>query len=329
MPDPSPDDGSDDDDMGDYSGLSQDIEDSSDDGSGSGDNKEEGHDDEEDVAKVVTTTKVGKAAAAAKKAASSRKIAKTKAANAKKRKAAASLLSGLDSSTRKKKAIERFSPGEKAVRSRIGLGPPSHRSEQGKDNSKEDADATLAREYVEGMTVADIRAALRDRQALVSGRKAVVTERLLDLLKVEREEKKKNKSNVASTKLDLGGEPVSDDSNDVKELIRAMMEQQRMMLQLMHAKNMDQLQNEGPPNISAKKPPPTPQKDATEITTTSLGKQIADRFQTIKPKPSTYVGDHDMALFFRHNLEMAKLIQENAELRQDRLIGDMIRGVHD
>ena len=168
VPDPNPDDGSNDDDMGDYSGLSEDSEDGSDDGSGRDEsNKEEDHDDEEDVAKVATTTKVVKAAVAAKTAASSRKITNTKAANAKKRKAAASLLSGLDSSTRKKKAIELFSPGERAVRSRIGLGPPSLRSEQGRDNSKDDADATLAREYVEGMTVTDIRAALLNRQALL------------------------------------------------------------------------------------------------------------------------------------------------------------------
>ena len=122
-----------------------------------------------------------------------------------------------------------------------------------------------------------------------------MTERLLDLLKVEREEKKK-KSKVASTRLDLGGDPVSDDSKDVRELIRAMMEQERMMLQLMHAKNMDQIQNEGPSNISAIKTPPTLRKDATEITTTSLCKQIADRFHTIKP--STSDDDHDVDLFF-------------------------------
>jgi hypothetical protein len=69
-----------------------------------------------------------------------------------------------------------------------------------------------------------------------------------------------------------------------------------------------------------------------DISSEALGKDMAERFQKIQPRPShssTYVGDHDMEAFFRHNLEMVKLIQDNAKLRKHRLVGDMIRGVHE
>ena len=61
-------------------------------------------------------------------------------------------------------------------------------------------DASLSREYVESMTVPDIRAALRDHQAQVSGRKADRVERLLELLlAIEREGKNKKNRVTAST----------------------------------------------------------------------------------------------------------------------------------
>ena len=199
-------------------------------------------------------------------------------------------------------------------------------------------DASLSREYVESMTVPDIRAALRDRQAQVSGRKADIVERLLELLATEREGRNKKNHVTASTsgpsgrtKLDMEGEPMSDKGDDIKTLICAMMKQQEMMIELMHSKGLGE-HIDGPPGISAKKPHPPSSPPQRDTSSEALGKDMAERFHKIQPHPShssTYVGDHDMEAFFRHNLEMAKLIQENAELRKDRLVGDMIRGVHE
>ena len=108
--------------------------------------------------------------------------------------------------------------------------------------------------------------------------------------------------------------------------------QQEMMIELMHSKGLGE-HIDGPPGISAKKPHPPSSPPQRDTSSKALGNDMAERFHKIQPRPSHsstyYVGGHDMEAFFRHNLEMAKLIQENAELRKDRLEGDMIRGVHE
>lgn len=296
---------------------------------------EEGKGESEDGSATAAASKAGKPKTGS--SATSKKV-RSKASQIKKRKAAQVQLDNLkELPHRIGKKTQQFSPGERTVRSRIGLAPPSHARSlvHGKLHRDDDSDETLAREYVESMTVQDIRKALRERDMKVSGVKAEVVERLLEVLVEERGRRNKKKAKVAHSivALDMGKDEEAEEDVDMKTLLRSMMQQQKMMLELLHQRDVsDHAQEharEAAPRITAKKPPPSPCMDVAEPATTRLAKNMADSFQQIKPRASTYMGDHDMMTFFRHNLEMAKLIQENASLRQDNLLKDMVRGVPD
>ena len=299
---------------------------------------EEGKGEPEDGSATAAASKAGKPKTESR--AKSKKV-RSKASQIKKRKAAQAQLDNLkELPHRIGKKTQQFSPGERTVRSRIGLAPPSHARSlvHGKLHRDDDSDETLAREYVESMTVQDIRKALRERDMKVSGVKAEVVERLLEVLVEERGRRNKKKAKVAHSivALDMGEDEEAEEAEedvDMKTLLRSMMQQQKMMLELLHQRDVsDHAQEharEAAPRITAKKPPHSPPMDVAEPATTRLAKNMADSFQQIKPRASTYMGDHDMMTFFRHNLEMAKLIQENASLRQDNLLKDMVRGVPD
>lgn len=120
-------------------------------------------------------------------------------------------------------------------------------------------------------------------------------------------------------------------STGVEALLQKMVQQQAELIQLMHDKDkadheeVDAEDSNGNnacvllQQITAKKPPRVPSKSPR-------GDQN-QRYVNIAP--NTFVGDHHMELFLRNNVQMARLIEENAQLRRDRLIQDLIKGAAD
>ena len=117
-------------------------------------------------------------------------------------------------------------------------------------------------------------------------------------------------------------------STGVEALLQKMLQQQAELIQLMHDKDKaDHVEVDVEDNnacallqqITAKKPPRVPSKSPR-------GDQN-QRYVNIAP--NTFVGDHHMELFLRNNVQMARLIEENAQLRRDRLIQDLIKGAAD
>jgi hypothetical protein len=231
------------------------------------------------------------------------------------------------SSSRKRAKIDRFSPGEHAVRIRLGLEVPSHKAAP----DAKDEEEKLARDYVETMLVPDLKVALRERHAPVSGRKNDLVNRLLELMSQEREEKR-----AAATRLDMGplsaatAAPAPEKSDDVMSVLKALVQQQSELVALMRDRN-EQMEHhdhaydhdarlEQLIAVSARKPAAP---DGALASTDGR-----DRWVEIMPRSSasTYVGEHDMERYYRTNLEMAKLIHENAELRQAQLLHSMVHG---
>ena len=117
-------------------------------------------------------------------------------------------------------------------------------------------------------------------------------------------------------------------STGVEALLQKLLQQQAELIQLMHEK--DKTDHEKIVDVedadraafleqlTTKKPPIAPRKSP------GRGQQ---RYVDIAPQ--TFVGDHSMEMFLRNNVQMARLIDENAQLRRDRLVQDLIKGAAD
>jgi hypothetical protein len=103
--------------------------------------------------------------------------------------------------------------------------------------------------------------------------------------------------------------------DDVMSLLQQLLEQQSQLISMMHEKCAnDNVTTDGVTGVSAL----TAAKPfRNEVGSTSCN----GRYPEILPRG---MGEHDMALFARHSYDMQKLIEENAELRKEKLIRDML-----
>jgi hypothetical protein len=116
-------------------------------------------------------------------------------------------------------------------------------------------------------------------------------------------------------------------TDDLRDLLKQLLLQQSEMINEMHEKNKSD-NNHG--NVSAVTAKKNPVLSQLPLTTKTNGDESAlvREFEEKRSKQEYCAPDttHDMEVFMRHNLEMARLIQENSELRKDHLLRDMISG---
>jgi hypothetical protein len=245
--------------------------------------------------KGLDTKKQRKAAAAAAKAKAKAKGKKRERSPSKK-------------STRKKRRTTHFSPTHK-VRTRpskpiskqtIGVQP-----KEGEDTYNVEECST--KEELMNVHVFDLKAYLRDHDSSPTGVKAVLVDRILRL-------------NDAVDSNDNKGE--SKEDGETKELLKEMLRQQTKLIEMMQRKN-DVDEHVDVCAITAKKTIVSGSSSANGSVNGNNG------FVSIRPK-NEYInnGENDMERYMRVNMDMVRLIEENASLRRDRLLHDMVNGVN-
>jgi hypothetical protein len=137
------------------------------------------------------------------------------------------------------------------------------------------------------------------------------------------EEDNSNKGNLPPT---ITQQPCPTD--DLKELLKQLLLQQSEMIHEMHDKNKSDYDHSNVSAVTTKKNPVLSQLPLTTKTNgdeSALVRQLEEK-RSKQECPAPVYSVHDMEAFMRHNLEMARLIQENSELRKDHLLRDMISG---
>jgi hypothetical protein len=217
-------------------------------------------------------------------------------------------------STRKRKKITHFSP-LKLNRSRAAgkTLPPKHAASvplpvNDLPPPEPDIGALSTEDELMQRKVVDLREYLREHHAPPSGLKEVLVHRILGVVKDEVEKRSKEES-----KKDIDG--------GTKELLIEMLRQQGMMIKLMQQKQNNVVEHDVDVNVCAVSKNKQNQESSSSARDNS-------HYVEIKPKPDDNSG-HDMERYMRHSLDVAKLIEENASLRKDRLVMDMLRSVHE
>ena len=126
--------------------------------------------------------------------------------------------------------------------------------------------------------------------------------------------KEKNKGDVKrgkAGKTEGEGEATAAGMGGVMELLRQMLEKQNELIAEMHHKAVEDAKD--PNNVTAKKVKMAPAANDGET------------FVHVEPKWAwNPEGENDMERLMRSSLQVARLIDENAELRRDKLVRDMV-----
>jgi VCBS repeat-containing protein len=127
------------------------------------------------------------------------------------------------------------------------------------------------------------------------------------------------KTNQGKVKHPASSKALTQSPSDVMTVLQQLLEQQSQLISMMH----DKCTNDN--KVTA-------DSAATGVSALTATKQSRDavgatscngRYQEILPRVN---GEHDMAQFMRHSLDVAQLIEENAMLRKEKLISDMLHG---
>ena len=136
--------------------------------------------------------------------------------------------------------------------------------------------------------------------------------------------KKGNKDNKKSSNPTVAKEEKIDvKSDNVLVVLAQLMKQQSEILEIMHMKSFRDAcpdEKDNVEEVSAKK---EKQSRAAKSNGTLLDRTPIRGTEYTVPSPHV---DHDMESFMRNNLQVARLIDENVELRRDKLIRDMVFG---
>lgn len=128
-----------------------------------------------------------------------------------------------------------------------------------------------------------------------------------------------SKTNQRKVKHPATPKALAQSQSDVMTVLQQLLEQQSQLISMMHEKctNDNKVTTDcaatGVSALTATK----------EFRNAVVSTSCNGRYQEILPRVN---GEHDMAQFMRHSLDMAKLIEENAELRKEKLISDMLNG---
>ena len=157
-------------------------------------------------------------------------------------------------------------------------------------------------------------AAVRERK-YKKGRQKCADEENRAIKKIKKE---RSKNGMGDQKARTNEE--KSENSEVAKLLIQLLQKQNELIEMMHKKGQDDDYA------------PTPVRTIGAATTKKVTNNTVDRMGTdqsnfvpILPKRDYIpVGDHDMEAFIRHNISMARLIEENADLRRDKLIRDMV-----
>jgi hypothetical protein len=173
----------------------------------------------------------------------------------------------------------------------------------------------LSAEKLWRLTLPNLRNLLRDRGEFVTGNKEDLVDRLLN-------------NTINDGRDEDNSTPQVIPSSNIEEILQNLCKQQAELIQLMHEKTKAEQYDASVTAVSTKKAPVNETPGASHIKEVTLNTAAIDpNLQQLRPKRDyPKDDDHDMARFMRHNLEMARLIHENNELRKDRLLNDMVYG---
>jgi hypothetical protein len=128
------------------------------------------------------------------------------------------------------------------------------------------------------------------------------------------------KTNQRKVKHPTTPNALAQSQSDVMAVLQQLVEQQSLLISMMHEKctNDNKVTTDSAATgVSSALTATKQSHDAVGLTSCN------GRYQEILPRVNC---EHDMAQFMRHSLDMAKLIEENAELRKEKLIRDMLNG---